>query len=99
MACGTPVVAYHHGSVPEVVDEGIAGFVVDNETAAVAAVEMTADLDRTAVRAQFETRFSVERMAKDYVAIYEGMTNGITNGFATGVPQSDIHYIQPSNAA
>lgn len=99
MACGTPVVAYRHGSVPEVVDEGVTGFVVDNAMAAVAAIEMTADLDRAAVRARFETRFSVERMAEDYVAIYAATTSGITYDFATGMPRSDMNFVSPGTAA
>jgi glycosyltransferase involved in cell wall biosynthesis len=99
MACGTPVVAYRHGSVPEVVDEGITGFVVDNETAAVAAVEMTAGMDRAAVRARFETRFSVERMARDYLAIYAAMASGIVYDFVTGAPTPDTNYLSPVSAA
>ncbi len=93
MACGTPVVAYHHGSVPEVVDEGITGFVVDNETEAVAAVEMTAGLDRAAVRARFEVRFSIERMADDYLAIYEAMASGNVYDFVTGEAAPDTDYV------
>jgi glycosyltransferase involved in cell wall biosynthesis len=99
MACGTPVVAYHHGSVPEVVDEGITGFVVDNETAAVAAVQMTAGLDRAAVRARFEARFSVERMAEDYLAIYAAMASGIIYDFVTGAPTPDTNFVSPISAA
>ncbi len=97
-ACGTPVIAYRNGSVREVVDDGVTGFVVDNVAAAVAAVKTAADLDRAAVRSHFETRFSVERIAKDYVAIYEEMTNDITYDFPARVAQSDIHYVQPATA-
>ena len=93
------MIAYDHGSVREVVEDGVTGFVVDNAGAAVAAVEKTADLDRGAVRARFEARFSVERMAQDYVAIYDAMAGGITYEFATGMPQSDIRYVQPGSAA
>lgn len=97
MACGTPVVAYHQGSVPEVVDEGITGFVVDNETAAVAAVEMTAGLNRAAVRARFEERFSIERMAKEYLAIYETIASRNIYKFMTGAPKSDTKFMpQPA---
>ncbi len=99
MACGTPVVAYHQGSVPEVVDEGITGFVVDNETEAVAAVEMTAGLDRAEVRARFEVRFSVERMADDYLAIYEAMASGNIYDFVTGAPTPDTNFVSPVSAA
>ena len=70
MACGTPVIALRRGSVPEVVEEGISGLIVDNVEQAVAAVGRINDLDRAKVRAAFERRFTIERMAKDYVDIY-----------------------------
>jgi len=70
MACGTPVIAFRRGSVPEVIDQGLTGFVVDTVDEAVAAANLIGFLDRAAVRAQFETRFTVERMALDYVEIY-----------------------------
>ncbi len=71
MACGTPVVALRRGSVPEVVDEGVTGAIVDDIDRAVAAVERVAGLDRARVRARFEERFSVERMARDYLRVYD----------------------------
>lgn len=71
MACGTPVVAFRRGSVPEVVDEGLTGFVVDDVAGAVSAVERAAALDRKACRRVFEERFRAARMATDYLAIYE----------------------------
>jgi hypothetical protein len=70
MACGTPVIAFRCGSVPEVVDDKVSGFIVDTMDEAVAAVERIVTLDRAAVRAQFESRFTVERMAKNYLEIY-----------------------------
>jgi len=71
MACGTPVIAYRSGSVPEVIDHGVSGFIVDDIDGAVAAVKRLGEIDRAEVRAAFERRFSVERMARDYVAVYE----------------------------
>jgi glycosyltransferase involved in cell wall biosynthesis len=71
MANGTPVVALRRGSVPEIVDKGVTGFVVDSDDGAVAAVPQAVTLDRTVVRRRFEERFSVERMARDYVALYD----------------------------
>src|SRR5439155_8484474 len=68
MACGTPVVAFRCGSVPEVMDDGITGFVVDGVEAAVAAVGRVPSLSRRRCRQVFERRFSVERMAADYLA-------------------------------
>jgi glycosyltransferase involved in cell wall biosynthesis len=70
MACGTPVIAYRHGSVPEVMDDGVSGFIVENEDQAVAAVARACAMDRSRVRAQFEARFTSRRMAEDYLALY-----------------------------
>jgi glycosyltransferase involved in cell wall biosynthesis len=71
MACGTPVIAYHRGSMPEVVDIGQTGFLVDNAVAAAAAVNDVAGLDRGKCRDVATRRFSAERMVLDYVAVYE----------------------------
>ena len=70
MSCGTPVVAWHCGSVPEVVDEGMTGFIVRDMDQAVNAALAALRLDRHAVRCRFEQRFTVERMARDYVDVY-----------------------------
>jgi glycosyltransferase involved in cell wall biosynthesis len=70
MACGTPVIAYRRGSVPEVVEDNVSGFVVDTLEEAVTAVRRIGDLDRARVRAEFERHFTAERMAHDYVCIY-----------------------------
>jgi glycosyltransferase involved in cell wall biosynthesis len=70
MACGTPVIAWRCGSVPEVMEDGVTGFVVDRMEQAVAAVERVSDLDRQTCRRVFEERFSAPRMARDYLAIY-----------------------------
>jgi glycosyltransferase involved in cell wall biosynthesis len=71
MSCGTPCIAWRAGSVPEVVDHGVTGWIVDSIAAAVDAVRRVHFLDRAAVRARFEKRFSAERMANDYVQLYE----------------------------
>ncbi|SEG79280.1 glycosyltransferase family 4 protein [Bosea lathyri] len=73
MACGTPVIAFRSGSVPEVIDDGVSGFIVTSVAEAVDAVSGLDQLDRAKVRATFEKRFSVERMAQDYLAIYRGL--------------------------
>ncbi len=70
MACGCPVIATARGSVPEVIEDGLTGFIVADETAAVAAVARLALLDRPSIRARFEQRWSADRMASDYVSIY-----------------------------
>jgi len=74
MACGTPVIAYNRGSVPEIIDHGLTGFIVDDETSAAAAVALLANLHRGAIRRQFETRFTARRMALDYLAAYRSLT-------------------------
>jgi glycosyltransferase involved in cell wall biosynthesis len=73
MACGTPVVAYNRGSVPEIVDEGVSGFVVEDEISAVAAVGRLQQVNRDAVRERFEARFTARRMALDYLAAYRSI--------------------------
>ncbi|MGH7246976.1 MAG: glycosyltransferase family 4 protein [Pseudomonadota bacterium] len=70
MATGTPVIAFGRGSVPEIVEPGVTGFVVDDVDAAVAAIPAAQRLDRSTIRRRFEERFRVERMARDYVALY-----------------------------
>ena len=71
MACGTPVITYPRGAMPEVVDEGITGFLVDGVAAAARAVEIAAALDRRVVRQVAERRFGAARMVDDYLAVYE----------------------------
>ena len=73
MACGTPVIAFRSGSVPEVVSPGRSGFIVQTLEEAVEAVNGVDALDRHKVREVFEKRFTVERMAQDYLAIYRGL--------------------------
>jgi glycosyltransferase involved in cell wall biosynthesis len=73
MACGTPVVAWRCGAVPEIMVDGTTGFVVDAEDEAAAAIGKVPALDRAACRRVFEERFSVERMARDYLAVYRGL--------------------------
>lgn len=71
MACGTPIIAHNRGSVLEVVDNAITGFVVETVDEAVAALKKIPSLSRESCRRTFERRFSAERMARDYVKIYE----------------------------
>jgi glycosyltransferase involved in cell wall biosynthesis len=103
MACGTPVIAFPHGSVPEVMQDGLTGFVVADVDEAVASVERVATLCRSCCRRVFEERFSAGRMAGDYVAVYRRLMqarehppdglisrNGYAHGdgLAGGVPAS-----------
>jgi glycosyltransferase involved in cell wall biosynthesis len=70
MTCGTPVVAYRRGSMPEVVDEGVTGFLAGDVAEAVEAVERAVRLDRAAVRERATSRFGVDRMVEDYLRVY-----------------------------
>ena len=75
MACGTPVIAWNCGALPEIIDQGVTGFVVDSVDDAVAAVPALLQLDRRKVRAVFQNRFSATRMARDYLAAYMRLTS------------------------
>jgi glycosyltransferase involved in cell wall biosynthesis len=76
MACGTPIIAFPAGSVPEVIDQGVTGFVVDDEAQAIKAVQRLREIDRRRVRERFEKRFTAGRMAKDYLSQYQSVANG-----------------------
>jgi len=76
MACGTPVIARRRGSVPEVIDEGVTGFVVDDVAGAIAAVDRARSLDRRGVRTRAAERFSRDRMVDDYLRVYERVLAG-----------------------
>jgi glycosyltransferase involved in cell wall biosynthesis len=73
MACGTPVLAFRHGSVPEVIENGVTGLIVDTMDEAIRMLPHVVALDRRAVRRRFEERFSATRMAKDYVQTYRDL--------------------------
>jgi glycosyltransferase involved in cell wall biosynthesis len=79
MACATPVIAFRCGSVPEVIEHGVSGFIVDSEDEAVAAVAALPHLDRARVRGAFDARFTARRMAADYVALYHGLPGARTD--------------------
>lgn len=74
MACGTPVIAWPCGSVPEIVRNGVNGFIVQSEDEAVAALADIERFDRAACRRAFEERFTADRMASDYLAVYRSLT-------------------------
>ncbi|MBV9490608.1 MAG: glycosyltransferase family 4 protein [Verrucomicrobia bacterium] len=85
MACGTPVIAYPHGAVPEVLDPGVTGFIVRSQDEAVQAVANLERISRSQCRAVFEQRFSASRMAKDYLALYERLCG---KSSSLGIPAS-----------
>jgi glycosyltransferase involved in cell wall biosynthesis len=82
LACGTPVIAWNRGSVPEVISDGVTGCVVATVDDAVDAVRRVGQLDRHACRRAFEERFDARRMAREYVALYERLV-------ASGSPRGD----------
>src|SRR5882724_6371089 len=73
MACGTPVIAFNRGSVPEIVEDGLTGFVVEGEEEAVAATDRLSRLSRGAIRRRFEERFTARRMAREYLNVYRSL--------------------------
>jgi glycosyltransferase involved in cell wall biosynthesis len=77
MATGTPVIAFGCGSVHEIIEPGITGFIVDDVESASAAVPLALRLDRRTIRRRFEERFTVERMARDYLGLYERAIFGV----------------------
>jgi glycosyltransferase involved in cell wall biosynthesis len=74
MACGTPVIAFKNGSVPEVLEDAVTGFIVHSEDQAVEAVRRMGTLDRARIRGEFERRFTAQRMAQNYLKLYAGLT-------------------------
>jgi glycosyltransferase involved in cell wall biosynthesis len=79
MACGTPVIAHPYGSVPEVIEEGRTGFLVNDVADAVKAIDGVAKISREECRQRFEERFSAQRMASDYLAVYKRLMNPVTH--------------------
>ena len=104
MACGTPVIAMRRGSVPEIIEDGVTGFVVDSEEEALAAIGRLGSIDRRRVRAEFERRFTARRMAQDYLRAYQSLSQqqrqpsieyvqiaSATDGLARPVLTSSVH--------
>jgi len=88
LACGTPVIAYPYGSVPEVLEDGVTGFIVDDVESASRAVHEIGEIDRRNCRMQFENRFTSSRMAQDYVGLYRQLLGGESRSMTVdeGVP-------------
>jgi glycosyltransferase involved in cell wall biosynthesis len=85
LACGTPVLTLHSGAAPEIVDDGVTGFVCDTDSELVAAIEQIDQLDRAACRRAVETKFSAARMVSDHLTLYEHLLERDTVGAGTGV--------------
>ena len=80
MACGTPVIAFRRGSMPELIDEGVTGMIVDDLDAATAAISLVGGFDRTEIRATAVRRFGKDRMIDAYVSVYDGVLARAVNG-------------------
>ena len=80
MACGTPVIAFDNGSVPEVIEDGVTGFIVGNENEAVEALRGLATLDRSRIRAEFDLRFTAQHMAQNYLKLYSRLAKSRRTG-------------------
>jgi glycosyltransferase involved in cell wall biosynthesis len=95
MACGTPVIAYRWGSVPEVIEDGVSGFIVEGIDEAVEAVRCIDEIDRAAVRRAFERRFTAEHMTNGYLQIYRELIDDYRPpARLQAMPARDTH-IQP----
>jgi glycosyltransferase involved in cell wall biosynthesis len=89
MACGTPVIAFNRGSVPEIIDPGVTGTIVQDEAGAIAAVARLETLSRPAVRQGFLARFTARRMAQDYLTLYQNCAQRSNASPATLVQAAD----------
>jgi glycosyltransferase involved in cell wall biosynthesis len=78
MACGTPVIAFNRGSVSEIIEDGLTGFVVEDIEGAIGAIDRLDHLSRGKIRRRFEERFTARRMAQDYLAAYRSMMDSAT---------------------
>jgi hypothetical protein len=83
MACGTPVIAFNNGSVPEVLEDGLTGFIVENEQQAIEAAAQIGTLDRGRIRAEFERRFTAQHMAQNYLKLYSRLAKSQRTGAAS----------------
>jgi glycosyltransferase involved in cell wall biosynthesis len=84
MACGTPVIAFENGSVPEVLEDGVTAFIVQNEDQAVQAVRKIGMLDRHRIRTEFDQRFTAQHMAQNYLKLYSRLSKARRAGASTG---------------
>ncbi|MBV8280630.1 MAG: glycosyltransferase family 4 protein [Candidatus Eremiobacteraeota bacterium] len=96
MACGTPVIAFRCGSTPEIIDDGVTGFLVSDIAEAVTAVQRVRPLSRVTVRGTFERRFTIERVARDYMQIYRGLSR-VRTPFRLGQHAREISLVPAAN--
>jgi glycosyltransferase involved in cell wall biosynthesis len=96
MACGTPVLAFRHGSVPEVIDDGVTGFTVASMDEAIRKLPHVLALDRRAVRRRFDERFTATRMAKNYVQTYRTLLKQARNPLLEPTMEEVVPRLQPA---
>ena len=95
MACGTPVIAFRHGSVPEIIEHGVTGFIVDDVPQAIEAASRVSELSRPRIREEFERRFTARRMAEDYVSLYARLKERrITSPEDISLPTSKLSLVR-----
>ena len=98
LACGTPVIGWRKGSVPEIIEDGITGFVVDNVEDATACVGRISEIRRSDCRRAFEERFDSRRMALDYVTVYRRLIDNFTAGMRLPDSYRDLYEPQPGRS-
>ena len=97
MACGCPAIVYDRGAVREIVEDGVTGFIVDDELGAVAAAGQLARLSRQTIRKRFESRFTARRMAEDYLAVYGDLIEAATRTAPASTPRrADREPVRPT---
>ena len=108
LACGTPVFAYRRGSIPEIIEDGVTGFICENLDEMVAAIDRLPLIQRQHCRDSFEARFTVQRMVQDYLALYERMAaaarprthiNGRASGLLHGRQVTATELVTPHGTA
>jgi glycosyltransferase involved in cell wall biosynthesis len=92
MACGTPVIAYAHGSVPEILVSGVTGYLAADVRSAVAAIKVLSGFNRRKCRKVFEERFSASRMANDYLAVYERLVS--SENTSLSISNGELHWLK-----
>lgn len=95
MACGTPVIAFGRGSVPEIVEDGVTGFIVETENDASSAIKRLPELDRRRIRAAFEQRFTARRMAENYVRQYQLLLDRFSSSGSHKIKAAAMQYAAP----
>jgi glycosyltransferase involved in cell wall biosynthesis len=91
MACGTPVIAFNRGSAPEVVEDGLTGFIVEDVNGAIGAVDRLGHLSREKVRRRFEERFTARRMAQDYLSVYRSLMTATAPHLRLVADEAPVH--------